>query len=262
MTTFSAGMIARHPEMENPTIIVLTGRNDLDDQLFAIFSSAQALLQQTLEQADSREDSQELLRRSSGSVIFTTLQKVQPEEGKTSLPLLTDRYNVVVIADEAHRSQYELEAKFNSKTGKMTYGFAKYMRDALPNASFIGFTGPPIETADVNTRSIFGDYIDIYDITQAIEDGATVPIYYESRLIRIELDDDLKKELDDRLAEIVEGISENEEHKLSQKYSQVEALVGSQSRFRCIAEDLVIHFENCLTALDGIAMMIMPVLSK
>lgn len=256
LMTFYAGMIARHPEMENPTIIVLTDRNDLDDQLFAIFSSAQALLRQTPEQADSREDLQELLRRSSGGVIFTTLQKFQPEEGETSLPLLTDRRNVVVIADEAHRSQYGLEAKFNSKTGKMTYGFAKYLRDALPNASFIGFTGTPIETADVNTRSIFGDYIDIYDITQAVEDGATVPIYYESRLVRIELDDDLKEELDDGLAEIVEGLSENEEHKLSQKYSRVEALVGSQPRLRRIAQDLVVHFENRLTALDGKGMIV------
>ncbi|MGV4857744.1 type I restriction endonuclease subunit R [Acetobacter senegalensis] len=256
LMTFYAGVIARHPEMENPTIIVLTDRNDLDEQLFATFSGAQALLRQTPEQADSREDLQKLLRRTSGGVIFTTLQKFQPEDGETSLPMLTDRRNVVVMADEAHRSQYGLEAKFNPKTGKMTYGFAKYLRDALPNASFIGFTGTPIENADANTRGIFGNYIDIYDIARAVEDGATVPIYYESRLVRIELDEDLKEELDDELADIVEGLSENEEHKLSQKYSRVEALVGSEPRLRRIAEDLVTHFENRLTALEGKGMIV------
>ena len=144
------------------------------------------MLRQTPEQADSREDLQKLLRRTSGGVIFTTLQKFQPEDGETSLPILTNRRNVVVMADEAHRSQYGLEAKFNPKTGKMTYGFAKYLRDALPNASLFGFTGSPIENADVYTRGIFGEYIDIYDIAQAVEDGATVPFYYESRPVRTE----------------------------------------------------------------------------
>lgn len=256
LMTFYAGVIARHPEMENPTIIVLTDRNDLDDQLFATFSGAQALLRQTPEQADSRDDLRKLLRRASGGVIFTTLQKFQPEGDEENVPLLTDRRNIVVMADEAHRSQYGLDAKFNRETGKVSYGFAKHLRDALPNASFIGFTGTPIETADANTRGIFGDYIDIYDIAQAVEDGATVPIYYESRLVRIELDEDVKGELDDELADIVEGLSESEEHKLSQKYSRVEALVGAEPRLRRIAQDLVQHFENRLEALDGKGMIV------
>jgi len=256
LMTFYAGVIARHPDMGNPTIVVLTDRNDLDDQLFATFSGAQSLLRQTPEQATDRGDLQKLLRRSSGGVIFTTLQKFQPEDGQTELPVLTDRRNVVVMADEAHRSQYGLDAKFNRKTGDVSYGFAKYLRDALPNASFIGFTGTPIETADTSTRAIFGNYIDIYDIAQAVEDGATVPIYYESRLARIQLDDALKDELDDELAEIVEGLSESEEHKLSQKYSRVEALVGSAPRLRRIAEDIVSHFEARLAALDGKGMIV------
>ncbi|GBQ10205.1 type I restriction endonuclease subunit R [Komagataeibacter rhaeticus] len=256
LMTFYAGVIARHPAMENPTIVVLTDRNDLDDQLFATFSGAQALLRQTPEQAGSRDELRTLLRRASGGVIFTTLQKFQPEGEGTGVPLLTDRRNVVVMADEAHRSQYGLEAKFNSQTGRISYGFAKYLRDALPNASFIGFTGTPIETADVNTRAIFGDYIDIYDIAQAVEDGATVPIYYESRLVRVELDDDVREGLDDELAEIVEGLPESEEQKLSRKYSRLEALVGAEQRLRRVAGDLVRHFENRLEALDGKGMIV------
>ncbi|GBR07099.1 type I restriction endonuclease subunit R [Asaia siamensis] len=256
LMTFYAGVIARHPEMGNPTIVVLTDRNDLDDQLFATFAGAQSLLRQTPEQAADRVHLQALLRRSSGGVIFTTLQKFQPDAGETALPVLTDRRNVVVMADEAHRSQYGLDAKFNSRTGSVSYGFAKYLRDALPNGSFIGFTGTPIETVDSSTRAIFGDYIDIYDIAQAVEDGATVPIYYESRLARIQLDDELKGELDDELSDIVEGLSENEEQKLSQKYSRVEALVGSAPRLASVAADIVSHFEARLTALDGKGMIV------
>ncbi|QDH16979.1 type I restriction endonuclease subunit R [Swingsia samuiensis] len=256
LMTFYAGVIARHPEMGNPTIVVLTDRNDLDDQLFATFSGAQALLRQKPEQAEDRAQLKSLLRRVSGGVIFTTLQKFQPEEGATELPLLTDRRNVVVMADEAHRSQYGLKAKADNKTGAVSYGFAKHLRDALPNASFIGFTGTPVETVNSNTRAIFGDYIDVYDIAQAVEDGATVPIYYESRLARIQLDEDIAGELDDELAEIVDGLSENEEHKLSQKYSRVEALVGAEPRLRSVAADIVSHFEARLTALDGKGMIV------
>jgi type I restriction enzyme, R subunit len=172
LMAFFAGQLVRRPELENPTLVVLTDRNDLDDQLFATFSMCRDLIRQTPVQAKSREDLQNVLNRTSGGVIFTTIQKFSDAK-------MTDRRNVVVIADEAHRSQYGFKAKIDRKTGEIAYGFAKYLRDALPNASFIGFTGTPIEKDDVNTPAVFGDYIDVYDITQAVEDGATVPIYYE-----------------------------------------------------------------------------------
>ena len=181
---FYAGQLVRHPALENPTLVVMTDRNDLDDQLFGTFSMCRDLIRQTPKQAGSREELQRLLAGSaSGGVIFTTLQKFGEGSGA-----LTQRRNVVVIADEAHRSQYGFKARVDAKSGDISYGFAKYMRDALPNASFIGFTGTPIEADDVNTPAVFGNYIDIYDISRAVEDGATVPIYYESRLARIELD--------------------------------------------------------------------------
>src|SRR5690606_4272317 len=191
LMAFYAGLLVKHPAMENPTLVVLTDRNDLDHQLFATFSMCRDLIRQTPVQAESREHLQTLLNRASGGVIFTTLQKF----GEVTEPLTTRR-NVVVIADEAHRSQYGFKARVDAKTGEVSYGFAKYMRDALPNASFIGFTGTPIEADDVNTPAVFGNYIDIYDISRAVEDGATVPIYYESRLARIELDEDEKPQID------------------------------------------------------------------
>ena len=181
LMAFYAGQIIAHPAMENPTIVVITDRNDLDDQLFGTFAMCRDLLRQTPQQADSREDLQKVLTRPSGGVVFTTIQKFAPEHGETDYPVLTDRRNVVVIADEAHRSQYGFRAKVARKTGEISYGFAKYLRDALPNASFIGFTGTPIEKEDVNTPAVFGEYIDVYDINRGVEDGATVPIYYESR---------------------------------------------------------------------------------
>ena len=204
LMAFYAGQIIKHPAMENPTLVVLTDRNDLDDQLFGTFSMCKDLLRQTPQQAEDRDDLRKLLDRPSGGVIFTTLQKFAPEPGKTDYPVLTDRRNVVVIADEAHRSQYGFEAKVERKTGDISYGFAKYLRDGLPNASFIGFTGTPIEKDDVNTPAVFGDYIDIYDISRAVEDGATVPIYYESRLARIELDEDEKPKIDAEIADLTE----------------------------------------------------------
>ena len=190
LMAFYAGQLVRHSEMANPTLVVLTDRNDLDDQLFGTFSMCQDLIRQRPEQANSREDLQKILSRSSGGVVFTTIQKFSPDAGTSTYPVLTDRRNVIVIVDEAHRSQYGFKAKMDSKTGEIGYGFAKYLRDALPNASFIGFTGTPIEADDVNTPAVFGNYIDVYDISRAVEDGATVPIYYESRLARIELDED------------------------------------------------------------------------
>ena len=256
LMAFYAGLIVKHPAMENPTLVVLTDRNDLDDQLFGTFSMCKDLLRQTPVQAESREDLRTLLDRPSGGVIFTTLQKFSPAADATDYPVLTERRNVIVIADEAHRSQYGFDARVDRKTGEISYGFAKYMRDGLPNASFIGFTGTPIEKDDVNTPAVFGDYIDIYDISRAVEDGATVPIYYESRLARIELDEDERPKIDAEIAELTEDEVETEQERLKRKWASVEALVGSKKRLALVAEDLVTHFEARMAALDGKAMVV------
>lgn len=256
LMAFYAGQIVKHPEMQNPTLVVLTDRNDLDEQLFGTFSMCRDLLRQTPQQAGDRDELRRLLDRPSGGVIFTTLQKFAPEAGSTDYPLLTDRRNVVVIADEAHRSQYGFRAKMERKSGDISYGFAKYLRDALPNASFIGFTGTPIEKEDVNTPAVFGTYIDIYDISRAVEDGATVPIYYESRLARIELDEDEKPKIDAEIAELTEDDAESEQERLKRRWASVEALVGSEKRLALVAEDLVRHFEARIAALDGKAMIV------
>ena len=242
--------------MENPTVVVITDRNDLDDQLFGTFSMCWELIRQIPRQADSREDLQEMLTCPSGGVVFTTIQKFSPERGETDYPVLTDRRNVVVIADEAHRSQYGFRAKVERKTGKKSYGFAKYLRDALPNASFIGFTGTPIEKDDVSTPAVFGEYIDVYDISRGVEDGATVPIYYESRIARIELDEDEKPGLDDEIAELTEDEVESEQERLKRKWTNVEAVVGAEKRLAMIAQDLVEHFENRVIGMVGKAMIV------
>ncbi|AUZ77350.1 MULTISPECIES: type I restriction endonuclease subunit R [Aeromonas] len=251
LMAFYAGQLVKHPAMANPTLVVLTDRNDLDDQLFSTFAMCRDLIRQTPVQAESREDLQKVLSRASGGVIFTTLQKF----GEIAEPLTTRR-NVVVIADEAHRSQYGFKAKVDAKTGEISYGFAKYMRDALPNASFIGFTGTPIEADDVNTPAVFGNYIDIYDISRAVEDGATVPIYYESRLARIELDEEEKPKIDAEVNELTEEESEADQERFKKKWSTVEALVGSDKRLALVAKDMVAHFEDRVAALDGKAMVV------
>ncbi|CAJ3502072.1 type I restriction-modification system endonuclease [Burkholderia pseudomallei] len=256
LMAFYAGQLVKHPAMANPTLVVLTDRNDLDDQLFSTFSMCRDLIRQTPVQAESREDLQKVLSRASGGVVFTTIQKFAPETGESEYPELTDRRNVVVIADEAHRSQYGFRAKVEAKTGEISYGFAKYLRDALPNASFIGFTGTPIEADDVNTPAVFGNYIDVYDISRAVEDGATVPIYYESRLARIELDEDEKPKIDAEVDELTEEDSEADQERFKQKWSTVESLVGSDKRLALIAKDLVAHFEDRVAALDGKAMVV------
>src|SRR5205823_4914067 len=256
LMAFYAGQIIKHPAMQNPTLVVLTDRNDLDDQLFGTFNMCKDLLRQTPQQAEDRDHLRRLLERPSGGVIFTTLQKFAPEPGETEYGRLTDRRNVVVIADEAHRSQYGFEAKVERKTGEISYGFAKYMRDALPNASFIGFTGTPIEKEDVNTPAVFGEYIDIYDISRAVEDGATVPIYYESRLARIELDEDEKPKIDAEIAELTEDEAQTEQDRLKRKWASTEALVGSEKRLTLVAKDLVKHFEDRVAALDGKAIIV------
>lgn len=256
LMAFYAGMLVAEPRMENPTLVVLTDRNDLDDQLLATFAMCKDLIRQTPVQAEDREHLRSLLNRASGGVIFTTLQKFAPQPGETEFPTLTDRSNVVVIADEAHRSQYGFKAKVGGKTGEIAYGFAKYLRDALPKASFIGFTGTPIEAADVNTPAVFGHYIDVYDISRAVEDGATVPIYYESRLARIELDADEKPRVDAEIDALLEDEDESGAERIKQKWSTVEALVGSDKRLALIAADLVRHLEDRLAALDGKAMVV------
>ena len=256
LMAFYAGQVVKHPEMANPTLVVLTDRNDLDEQLFGTFSMCQDLLRQTPQQAGDREELRRLLDRPSGGVIFTTLQKFAPEPGSADYPLLTDRRNVVVIADEAHRSQYGFRAKVARSTGDISYGFAKYLRDALPNASFIGFTGTPIEKEDVNTPAVFGSYIDVYDISRAVEDGATVPIYYESRLARIELDPEERPKIDAEVAELTEDEADSEQERLKRRWASVEALVGSDKRLALVAEDLVRHFEDRVVGLDGKAMIV------
>ncbi len=256
LMAFYAGQIVGHRAMENPTVVVITDRNDLDDQLFGTFSMCRDLLRQTPQQAESREDLQKVLTRASGGVVFTTIQKFAPEAGKTAYPALTDRRNVVVIADEAHRSQYGFRARVEHRTGEISYGFAKYLRDALPNASFIGFTGTPIEKEDVNTPAVFGEYIDVYDINRGVEDGATVPIYYESRLARIDLAEDEKPVLDDEIAELTEDEAQGEQERLKRRWANVEAVVGTEKRLRLIARDLVEHFQSRVVGMDGKAMVV------
>ena len=242
---FYAGGIIRRREMRNPTLVVITDRNDLDDQLFGTFARCNQLLRQEPEQARDREHLRELLRVASGGVVFTTVQKFFPEGEELRFPKLSDRRNIVVIADEAHRSQYDF-----------IDGFARHMRDALPNASFIGFTGTPIEGTDRNTRNVFGDYISIYDIQQAVDDGATVPIYYESRLAKIELDEDEKPNVDPEFEEVTEGEEERHKEKLKSKWAQLEALVGTEKRLALVADDIITHFEERLDTVDGKAMVV------
>jgi type I restriction enzyme R subunit len=252
---FYAARIVRHPAMQNPTLVVLTDRNDLDDQLFSQFQRCADLLGQTPVQAANREHLRELLNRASGGVVFTTIQKFMPEKGEV-MPELSARQNIVVIADEAHRSQYGFGGKLNEKSGDMTYGFASNLRVALPNASFIGFTGTPIEQVDANTRAVFGEYISIYDIQRAVADQATVPIYYESRIAKLSLNAAELPKLDEEFEEITEGEEQTTKEKLKTKWAALEALVGDPKRIALVAADLVAHFEKRLEAMDGKAMVV------
>lgn len=260
-------------ELNNPTIIVITDRNDLDDQLYATFAKSKEILRQEPKQAHIRKltDEQKLAQakdnsrelnglydllneRESGGIIFTTIQKFKPEEGE--MPVLTDRRNVIIIADEAHRSQYGLDAKADTKTGEVKFGYAKYMRDALPNASYIGFTGTPIEFEDKSTPAVFGNYIDIYDMSRAVEDKATVKIYYENRIIKLEADEEVLKELDDEFDEITEGQEDGLREKEKAKWSRIEAVVGSPNRIKQLAQDIVNHHEAKAEVMDGKAMVV------
>jgi type I restriction enzyme, R subunit len=229
---FYAGKLIQQAAMANPTLVVLTDRNDLDDQLFGTFAGCHELLRQQPAQADSRDDLRTKLAVASGGVVFTTIQKFMPNEHGGAHPLLSERGNIVVIADEAHRSQYDF-----------IDGFARHLRDALPNASFVGFTGTPIELSDKNTRAVFGDYIDTYDIQRAVEDGATVPIYYEGRLARIDLPEELKPVIDAEFEEVTEGEEVQRREKLKSKWARIEAMVGTERRLELVAKDLVEHFE-------------------
>ena len=242
---FYAGRIIREPAMHNPTVVVLTDRNDLDDQLFSTFSRCQDLLRQPPAQAANRADLRARLAVASGGVVFTTIQKFFPEEKGDRHPLLSERRNVVVIADEAHRSQYDF-----------IDGYARHMRDALPNASFIGFTGTPIELADASTRAVFGDHISVYDIQRAVQDGATVPIYYESRLARLALDEQERPDIDPDFEEATEGEEIDRKEKLKTKWAQLEAIVGAEKRLKLVAEDIVVHFDDRTEAMDGKAMVV------
>ena len=242
---FYAGAIIREPAMANPTIVVLTDRNDLDDQLFGTFSRCQDLLRQPPVQAESRADLRRRLTVESGGVVFTTIQKFFPEEKGDTHPTLSQRRNIVVIADEAHRSQYDF-----------IDGFARHMRDALPRASFVGFTGTPIELQDANTRAVFGDYISIYDIQRAVADGATVPIYYESRLAKLSLDEIERPRIDPEFEEATEGEEVQRKEKLKTRWAQLEAIIGTEKRLGLVAQDIVDHFEKRLEALTGKAMVV------
>ena len=241
---FYSGKIVQHPDMQNPTLVVLTDRNDLDDQLFGTFSKCQDLLRQKPVQAESRDHLQEILNVASGGVVFTTVQKFFPEKGE-DFPKLSDRRNIVVIADEAHRSQYDF-----------IDGFARHIRDALPNASFIGFTGTPIEKADRNTPAVFGNYISIYDIQRAVEDGATVRIYYEARLAKLELKEEERPRIDPEFEEVTEGEEQTIKEKLKRKWAQLEAMVGTEKRISLVAKDIIDHFERRLEVMDGKGMVV------
>lgn len=270
MVFYTASLVK---ELNNPTIVVITDRNDLDNQLFETFSKSQDILRQTPKQANVRklsetqksqqlsENSREvnglydlLNNRESGGIIFTTIQKFKPEDGE--MPVLTDRKNVIIIADEAHRSQYGLEAKTDIKTGEVNYGYAKHLRDALPNASFIGFTGTPIEFEDKSTPLVFGNYIDIYDMTRSVEDENTVKIYYENRIIKLEADGEELEKIDNEFEEVTEGQEEFEREKNKAKWSRLEAIVGSPNRIKRLAEDIVNHYEEKSKTIDGKAMVV------
>ena len=253
---FYTGKIVQ--SLDNPTVVVITDRNDLDDQLFSTFAGCQQLLRQTPVQAENRDHIKKLLKTNGGWIIFTTIQKFSPEGNSEVFDCLSERKNIVVIADEAHRSQYGFAAKTITKNDEAftKYGFAKYLRDALPNASFIGFTGTPIEKNDASTPAVFGNYIDVYDIQQAVTDGATVPIYYESRLIKLKLKEDQIKLLDEKMIELTEGeeMSMTQEKKIQR--TKLEAIVGNPERLATIAKDIIEHFETRCQAIAGKGMVV------
>jgi type I restriction enzyme R subunit len=255
LMTFLAGRLMRLPELENPTLLVLTDRNDLDNQLFATFGRSRDLLGEEPVQAESISDLKTLLDRHVGGIVFSTMQKFRPEKGE-DFPELTDRSNVIVMVDEAHRTQYGFDSRLDRTSGEMRRGLAHHLRTALPNAVYVAFTGTPVELVGANTRAVFGDYIDVYDIAQAVADGATVPIYYEARVAKIEFDDDMAALLDEEFDEATETLSGDDQSAMARKWSRVEALVGAEKRLDTVVEDILKHFDARLVAMDGKAMIV------
>ena len=253
-----AGKLLAQPEMNNPTIVMVTDRNDLDGQLYNTFSMAAETLKQTPLQADNRDHLRDILAsRQSGGIIFTTVQMYALLGEEISHPVLSERHNIVVVSDEAHRSHYGDRAKLNVKTGRYTFGYSKHLRDALPNASFIGFTGTPISSEDKDTRAVFGEYVSIYDIQDAVDDGATVPIYYESRLAKLDIRQSELEALNDEVEEVIEDdedVASREQTK--SKWAALEKLVGSRPRLEQVGKDLVEHFENRIMAMPGKGMIV------
>jgi type I restriction enzyme R subunit len=251
-----AGKLMTHPQMKNPTLVVVTDRNDLDGQLHGMFDLAAEVLGEKPVQADKRTALREQLnQRPSGGIIFTTIQKFVPGEDEDTYPKLTERDNVVVLCDEAHRSQYGLNARIN-EAGETIYGYAKYLRDALPNATFVAFTGTPVSAKDKDTRAVFGDYVDIYDIEQAVKDGATVPIYYESRLVKLEMDSAVTGSIDEEVEELTEDEEEAARARTKSRWAALEKLVATAPRIETVAADLVNHFETREDAMRGKAMIV------
>ena len=252
-----AGKLTKQPAMKNPTIIVVTDRNDLDGQLHATFSTAKMLLGQDPVQMDNIDELRDTLEgKPSGGIIFTTIQKFSLRATESSFPVLSERDNIVVIADEAHRSQYGFDAMLDAETGAFKYGYAQHLRDAIPNATFIGFTGTPIEQEDKSTVSVFGDYISVYDIEDAVRDGATVPIYYESRLAKLDLDQAVLDEIDEDVGDLVEDEELADREKFKSRWSALEKLVGAEDRIKQIAADLVEHFEDRTAIIEGKGMIV------
>jgi type I restriction enzyme R subunit len=251
-----AGKLTKQSAMKNPTLVIVTDRNDLDGQLYATFSSAKMLLgQEPIQMDDVTTLRETLLNKPAGGIIFTTIQKFSLKKEESRFPILSDRSNIVVIADEAHRSQYGFDAMLD-KDGKFKYGYAQHLRDALPNATFIGFTGTPIESEDKDTRAVFGDYISVYDIEDAVRDGATVPIYYESRLAKLDLNAEILKEIDKEVGDLDIGDELSDRERFKSKWSALEKLVGSEPRIKQIAQDIVTHFEDRTATIDGKGMIV------
>ena len=252
-----AGKLIQQPLMKNPTIVVVTDRNDLDGQLYATFSDSEALLGQSPVQMDSIDELRDTLEgRASGGIIFTTIQKFSLRKTEERFPILSSRENIIVIADEAHRSQYGFDAMLDADTGSFKYGYAQNLRDAIPNATFIGFTGTPIEQEDKSTRAVFGDYISIYDIEDAVRDEATVPIYYESRIAKLNLDQSVVDEIDEDVGDLVEDEELADREKFKTRWSALEKLVGAENRIREVATDLIDHFEGRTAAIEGKGMIV------
>ena len=256
MVFFSGKLIQM---LNNPTLVVVTDRNDLDNQLYSTFvkskgRSGKGLLRQTPKQAETRKELKSLLSVESGGIVFTTMQKFEPEQNETTMAVLTERKNVIVMADEAHRTQYGFNAKYDDKGEGIKYGYAKYLRDALPNATFVGFTGTPVASTDKNTQMVFGNYIDVYDMTQAVADGSTVKIYYESRVIPLNLPQNL--DLDEAYNDITEDQEEDVKQRLKSKWSRIEALAGAKPRVEALAKDIIQHFETRQQAMKGKGMIV------